>query len=487
MALRVALVVAALRIGPSTGGSPRPWPTSAADAAAAALAVRFSPTSLTKVGSSGTAPSHFWFPHVAAAFGPDKGTMLVSVRLADDSAQCVHPTCVGCSKIAPCKSGNTTTALLSGDSGLSWQRARTAQLQQASLNLGGVKLAADTYMVAPSFHRHGDGPVWGDSTDSRQIVRTARDNLTVRQAPSQTVTFTGIPAEISSEMTGLIRWCEVIALEGGGAAEIAQLEMPKSSPLGRSLAFFRTDNNLTFSFGGLIAAHRHSPFQNTSNGPCEAALAEVSVRGLSHPVLLAVFRVDSFADYYHTTSADNGLTWQPCTQLPKGMGSVRPRLRVFTTGPPGQEEQMVALVGGRPGLMLWVGSPAVVSSGTSGSPTTGGIRWAWSETNLALIQNELVALPSHRALRNTAYSAAWANRTVIGSFDLHESTAYTHLFAVPPPPPPPAPRSRSTASTEEGAVASFVLLFDRLAHGWAGPPGPDLKEDYVFAMGFQLH
>ena len=68
--------------------------------------VIFTPTSLAKVGSSGPSPSsHFWFPHIGAAFGADEGTMLVSVRLADDNPKCVHPTCVECSKISPCKSG----------------------------------------------------------------------------------------------------------------------------------------------------------------------------------------------------------------------------------------------------------------------------------------------------------------------------------------------------------------------------------------------
>ena len=59
--------------------------------------------------------------------------------------------------------------------------------------------------------------------------------------------------------------------------------MPQSSTLGRSLAFFTTRDNYTFSFGGLIAAHRLAPFQNTSNGPCEAALAEITVPILMNP------------------------------------------------------------------------------------------------------------------------------------------------------------------------------------------------------------
>ena len=121
------------------------------------------------------------------------------------------------------------------------------------------------------------------------------------------------------------------------------------------------------------------------------------------------------------------------------------------------------------------------------------IRWAWSETNLALIHNGLVRLPGHEAFRETAFSTAWASRSVVGNFDLQESTAYTHLFAVPPP-PPSSPlltgnndaASVRDASSDMGAVASFVLLFDRLAHGWVGPPVRDLREDFVFAMSFQL-
>ena len=82
----------------------------------------------------------------------------------------------------------------------------------ASLNLGGVKLDPDTYMVSPFFHRiHSNGPIWGDSI-TREVVRSVNGSLSVRRV-SRPVTFTGIPAAISSAMTGLIRWCDVITLQ----------------------------------------------------------------------------------------------------------------------------------------------------------------------------------------------------------------------------------------------------------------------------------
>ena len=224
---------------------------------------------------------------------------------------------------------------------------------------------------------------------------------------SHHIVVDGIPAELN--VTRLLRWCDVATIAEGLYGEIVQLELgggapePKraagaktreAAPSRRELVFTASNDNFTFSYTGTIARSTDPVFAVTSNGPCESAVTALplsaSVVGLlrragfrvSSPtgtrlpqLLLAVFRVDSFAPYYHSVSIDSGRVWSPPQPCPAGVGSVRPRLRTIIAGGSGGDAT-VMLVGGRPGLMLWFGSVASVVTVAASGATLAGFRSA---------------------------------------------------------------------------------------------------------------
>lgn len=173
---------------------------------------------------------------------------------------------------------------------------------------------------------------------------------------------------------------------------------------------------------------------------------------------------------------------------------VRPKLHV-AHGSPGSGKSAVMLVGGRPGLMMWLGT--IVGVRTFGWPdetqrmarvhgaettvTTWlsspkasslfGLEWRWDAFNIAEAHNALVTLPEYK------YGDAWANRTVYPDFSMHGSTAYTSLIALGP-----------SVHPNPAGTSSFVLLYDKLSNGWSGPHanGPYGSEDHVFAMRFNV-
>lgn len=295
---------------------------------------------------------------------------------------------------------------------------------------------------------------------------------------------------------------------------MVQLELGGGAPAGgtahRELVFATSNDNFTFSYAGTIARSTDPVFAGTSNGPCESAVAALplgasaagSLRraglapgapedGQPLQLLLAVFRVDSFAPYFHSVSLDGGWTWSAPQPCPTGVGSVRPRLRTIPGG-----GATVMLIGGRPGLRLWFGrvqsvtldggdaaapadlratgpAPAAAAASAHGPSLRGAtdlgggvaLQWRWSlGLNLAAAHNALVPAAADR------FPAATVNATG-RSLHAQGTTGYTSVVATPAPTVGPglAPASR------------FVVVYDRLGNGWDGPQ-PGGREDAVFAM-----
>lgn len=333
----------------------------------------------------------------------------------------------------------------------------------------------------------------------------------------------------AANITDLVRWCDVATVSAPSAAQplygqVAQLELQPttqqevfSAPNNRALTFVTSTDNFTFTFRSVIARHDNPLFNGTSNGPCEAAIVSVPLPsavaaelqlqldkdnmqpppfhdGAFEHALLVVFRVDSFHTYFHSVSIDDGATWSEPQELPAGLASVRPKLHV-AHGSPGSNKCAVMLVGGRPGLMMWLGTILGVRSlgsedetqqtgrvhgaemtvttwlSTPKSSSKFGLEWRWDSFNMAEAHNALVTISEYK------YGDAWANRTVYPDFSMHGSTSYTSLIALGP-----------SVHPNPAGTSSFVLLYDKLSNGWNGPHinGPYGSEDHVFAMHFNV-
>eukprot|EP00039_Didymoeca_costata_P031149 m.33424 g.33424 ORF g.33424 m.33424 type:complete len:443 (+) comp8536_c0_seq2:143-1471(+) len=415
--------------------------------------ITVSPVSLSLVGSSVNSSTHFWFPQSVASY--ENGRVIVtSIQLEDDSKSCRYPKCSGCHKLLPCKKDMHHKTYLSFDYGNNWSQAVLPQ--NFGVAFGGVMLNSMEYMKIGAAERTlSNGSIQFRAPGTKLFLSNG-SQFSLANA-SHDIVFDGFPSSFSSNITQLTRWCGVFQKRDRNMIEIVQTEMPANSSLGRSLVLSSSNDNFTFTYNGFIASHNSQQFKNYSNGPCESAVIEVFVKGMSDSVLLAVFRVDSFEDYYMSISKDDGSTWDTPTQLPNNMGSVRPKMEIFYV----EEQPVIILSGGRPGLMLWISVPTA---------DKGVISWHWMSFNTALAHNSLIKQQEMDI--NLMYSSAWANRTIFQNFSLHESTAYTRLI--------PQPTLGSNNSMR------FVLLYDRLAQGWEGPPGVTLSDDHVFSMHFDV-
>eukprot|EP01043_Picozoa_sp_COSAG02_P041555 COSAG02_NODE_3454_length_6713_cov_1.602359_4_plen_505_part_00 len=466
------------------------------------------------VSVGGASSTHFWFPQAWIAFDFDK-TLAVAVSLHDDSPACQSPRCSSCTAagIPSCThSVQSYAMMLSTDHGTSWLQTNQSGIADYPISGGVAQLHPNEVLSTGSFRLDRPG-----SYAAVGYKLSWNNGSFSRATSSHHVRVDNVPA--SFNVTQVLRWCDVIRLLGTDYssprfAELVQFDLSQDSsgapPVDnygdveavvprtpRMLAFATSDDNFTFSYVSTIAKHSDPAFANFSNGPCESALVEVpllsvfreqlqeaySANNLSAPtnignsLLLAVFRVDSFAPYFHAVSLDYGKTWSTPQQLPKGMGSVRPRLQVVqqTLG----DAPVVVLVGGRPGLMLWMGSlhKASVGSHLGCQPndtricsstfldSTVVIQWEWQTVNLAAAHNEVVQSSTFR------FASEVVNRTVFTNFTLHGTTAYTSLLSL----------GQTAPST-----SSFLVIYDRLAGGWRGPPGVYGSTDAVFAMRFDV-
>eukprot|EP01052_Picozoa_sp_SAG31_P039845 SAG31_NODE_5616_length_2422_cov_20.727938_2_plen_127_part_00 len=118
----------------------------------------------------------------------------------------------------------------------------------------------------------------------------------------------------------------------------------------------------------------------------------------------------------------------------------------------------VVLTSGRPAIGLWVADPADIST------------WGkWKFHNIMMVHNAAVADPGHKF---PSIDAAVENVS-----SPHYPVGYKH-----------AGRGASTAYTGLASLDDTTLLlsYDRLANGWAGPPGPLGDSDMVFAMTVKI-
>lgn len=158
-----------------------------------------------------------------------------------------------------------------------------------------------------------------------------------------------------------------------------------------------------------------------------------------------------------------------------GQWSVLPRMQPLPNGE-------VILSGGRPGVFLWIGGRHTGRQ--------------WQTINICEQHNKgvdtlrqqgrenvthwtfaipLASLTPTTALTNQQRSCC-PHPNCIGNGAWCQSTAYTSL--IPIPIADDHDRSRTTHE--------YVLLYDRLANGWGGPPGEWGDHDRVFSLRFRL-
>ena len=194
-----------------------------------------------------------------------------------------------------------------------------------------------------------------------------------------------------------------------------------------------------------------------------------------------------YVNYTMCCSNNLGKTWtlygpdHNVSRAMAGQWSAMPKILQLPRGE-------VLLAGGRPGIFLWRGGRA---EGTQ-----------WRVINLVAEHNRgLVALPGHHpewgydpelasltsvSANNQTKCCPHPNCTANGAWC--QSTAYSSITPVGPR----ALASNSAVTIDETLdarlkeEAEFVILYDRLASGWGGPPGQWGELDRVFSMRFRL-
>ena len=192
----------------------------------------------------------------------------------------------------------------------------------------------------------------------------------------------------------------------------------------RCFAAASEDGGLTWRYCSEVASWEDVP--DAREGPDESSTAR-----LADGRLMCVYRVGGRQRYHKSYSADDGATWTGPEEM-VGLWSVEPQLVRLENG-------LILLSGGRDGLFVWVCADGE------------GKRWA--RLNLAEHHNALVLDGSPR------YSDSFCAAEKV---DPSQSTSYTGMVAVGPD--------------------EVLISYDRLANGWAGPPGPWSDEDMVFCV-----
>ena len=175
------------------------------------------------------------------------------------------------------------------------------------------------------------------------------------------------------------------------------------------------------------------------------------------------------SSFVKTLSHDSGLSWSAALK-DEQLFAVAPAMQRLSDG-------RLLLVSGRPGIFFWVSEDATGSG-------------SWNPTSLMKAHNRGMRDPSLRYSRTLEQIEAGADHEskYFGSSACHgdhgrwctpqgnqstffctawcETTSYTSLLA--------------------HGNDSFTLFYDRLASGWAGPPGVFGSEDHVFAISFRV-
>ena len=167
---------------------------------------------------------------------------------------------------------------------------------------------------------------------------------------------------------------------------------------------------------------------------CQGA-SETATARLPDGRLLALYRIQSGADFHLSHSADLGHTWSPPRPL-AGVGSVKPQLLTLGDG-------TLILAGGRPGLGIWRSQDGE----------------HWRGLDLLQVHNERV---------DTAQR-------------------------LPPPPPLDEDPEQRSLDPSTGYLSlvhlggrELLVAYDRLANGWEGAPGPHGETDQVFSLRLRV-
>eukprot|EP00051_Salpingoeca_urceolata_P020003 m.296579 g.296579 ORF g.296579 m.296579 type:complete len:310 (+) comp19522_c1_seq13:80-1009(+) len=264
--------------------------------------------------------------------------------------------------------------MLSKDQGAAWENVTLSS--SAVLGGGTVMLTPTQFLATRSFKRNS---LTSFAAPGRLLTLSGTPGIPrfVLTNTTRDITFNGFPQDFANT-TEIIRWCLPQTTHSGLTVEVVQTEFVTEAghPKQRALTLFTSSDNFTWQYKSTIASHSWPQFVHFDNGPCEAAVTE-----LSPGTLFVVFRVDSFASYFAAISLDAGASWSTPKQLPSGVGSVRPRLAVAGS--------TVLLAGGRPGLMLWhAAEPPLVDwmTNTMHEADPG----PWMAVNLALTHNALL-------------------------------------------------------------------------------------------------
>jgi hypothetical protein len=292
------------------------------------------------------------------------------------------------------------------------------------------------------------------------VSYTANSNQTVSAAKGRAISYIGFPFKVArlTYMSAVLQLnlnesrfrSEHVNTSSSATNVLVQIvayshKMNEVGGADQNLAAFRSvDGGTTFEFQQVVASRNQTNPMNVSGweGPGENDLVR-----LKDGSLLAVFRVDSCHPYLTSRSTDGGVHWSTPNSLP--FGSARPKLLLMPSGQP-------LLSGGRPGLWLWIGD--ITAS-------------VWTPINVAAVHNNLTLdSPTWQ------YNAGFVNGTAEKSgrpceHALNETTV---------------PRAGSTSYTSLLQISAneFMLQYDRLANGWAMPPGEWGEVDHTFSMRF---
>ena len=138
----------------------------------------------------------------------------------------------------------------------------------------------------------------------------------------------------------------------------------------------------------------------------------------------------------------------------------------------------MVLSSGRPSLGLWIASFAKgttphswkfanIAKEHNAHVVQQGLKFPTADAEVVNVTSVDNAGPAHRRYDrgSTSYT----------SLLLVDAGGATHTFSN-------VPGDADSINERSSPTASLIVAYDRLAHGWAGPPGPLGTDDYIFHM-----